>query len=153
MSATRKLTESPIDTYANEGAFLSRIGGAGAVVTFHGITRPTTKQGEPLDRLVLEWHPSMTEKSLHTIAADGLAQFEVSHVHVVHRCGPILPGETIVFVAVASDHRREAFRAADYLMDRLKTDAVFWKREEGPFGRRWIEPTKTDRDDRSRWSD
>ena len=153
MTATSKLTESPIDTRANEGSFLSRIGGAGAVVTFHGITRPLTKQGEPLDRLVLEWHPSMTRKSLQAIAEDGLARFEVVHVHVVHRCGPILPGETIVFVAVASDHRREAFRAADYLMDRLKTDAVFWKREEGPFGRRWIEPTESDRDDRSRWSD
>ena len=153
MTATSTLSESPIDTRADEAAFRSRVSGAGAVVTFHGVTRPLTKQGEPLDRLVLEWHPSMTSKSLQAIAEDGLNRFGVAHVHLVHRCGSILPGETIVFVIVASDHRREAFDVADYLMDRLKTDAVFWKREEGSFGRRWIEPTDKDRNDRSRWSD
>ncbi len=153
MSATCKLTESLVDPEEEQRRFLSRTRGAGAIVTFHGIVRPCTKQGEPLDRLVLEWHPGMTETSLQDIANDGLARFKLTDAHVVHRCGPILPGETIVFVAVASDHRRAAFGAADYLMDRLKTDAVFWKREEGPFGRRWVEPTEKDHDDRSRWSD
>jgi len=153
MTATCTLTQSPVDPYEEQRKFAARTSGAGAIVTFHGIVRPVTKRGEALERLVLDWHPGMTEPSLQAIANDGLARFGAAHVHVTHRCGPILPGETIVLVAVAGDHRRDAFRAADYLMDRLKTDAVFWKREEGRFGRRWVEPTDKDHDDRSRWSD
>ena len=72
---------------------------------------------------------------------------------MVHRCGEISPGETIVFVAAAAPHRREAFAAADYLMDRLKTEAAFWKRETGPAGARWIEPLDEDRAARARWKD
>ena len=65
----------------------------------------------------------------------------------------MLPGEPIVFAAAASVHRRAAFEAADYLMDRLKTDAMFWKREDGAGGSRWIEPRPEDHDDRARWSE
>ncbi|WP_299949930.1 molybdenum cofactor biosynthesis protein MoaE [Hyphomonas sp. BRH_c22] len=126
--------------------------GAGAIVSFQGVMRPETKAGEPLDRLVLEWHPRMTEISLRRIAEAGADRFATRAVAVVHRCGDILPGETIVLVAVASDHRRDAFLAADYIMDRLKTDAVFWKREVGTFGSRWIEPTQRDQQDRTRWN-
>ncbi len=95
----------------------------------------------------------MTARSLTALAEAGAARFEVSDVLVVHRGGEITPGETIVFVAVASPHRRQAFFAADYLMDRLKTEAMFWKHESGPDGGRWIEPTEQDRADRARWSD
>jgi molybdopterin synthase catalytic subunit len=77
----------------------------------------------------------------------------VSCVHVVHRCGIIRPGEPIVFAAAASRHRRAAFEAADYLMDRLKTEAVFWKREDRSDGSEWIVPTPQDRDDLQRWSE
>jgi hypothetical protein len=65
----------------------------------------------------------------------------------------IAPGETIVFVAASAAHRRAAFEAADYMMDRLKTEAIFWKREDTADGTRWIEPTATDHADRARWSD
>lgn len=126
--------------------------GAGAIVSFQGVMRPETKAGEPLHRLVLEWHPRMTEISLRRIAETGANRFAARATTVVHRCGDILPGETIVLVAVASDHRRDAFLAADYIMDRLKTDAVFWKREVGTFGSRWIEPTQRDQQDRTRWN-
>ena len=126
--------------------------GAGAIVSFQGIMRPDTKGGEPLERLVLEWHPRLTEISLRQIAQAGAQRFATRAVTVVHRCGVVLPGEIIVLVAVASDHRRDGFLAADYLMDRLKTDAVFWKREEGAFGSRWIEPTQKDQNDRMRWN-
>jgi molybdopterin synthase catalytic subunit len=71
---------------------------------------------------------------------------------VVHRAGHIAPGEAIVFVATASAHRRAAFEAADYLMDRLKTEAVFWKREETALGSRWIEPVEADHADAARWA-
>ena len=72
-------------------------------------------------------------------------------MHVVHRCGDIAAGEAIVFAGAAALHRRAAFEAADYLMDRLKTEAVFWKREIGETGSQWIEPTDADHADRERW--
>jgi molybdopterin synthase catalytic subunit len=70
---------------------------------------------------------------------------------IVHRVGDIAPGEAIVFVATAAAHRREAFEAADHLMDYLKSRAPFWKKEHGPDGARWIEPTERDRSDAARW--
>ena len=153
MSISSRLTQSAFNAAQELTAFQMTCDGAGALVMFEGIARPTTKAGEPLDRLILEWHPRMTETSLAEIAADGAARFAVHNILVIHRCGAILPGESIVMVAVSADHRRAAFEAADYLMDRLKTDAMFWKREEGPFGRRWIEPTERDQIDRQRWKD
>lgn len=125
--------------------------GDGAVVSFVGIARNATRTGEEVGKLVLQHHPRLTEKSLQEIASDAASRFQVSHVRVVHRCGDIRPGEPIVFAGVAALHRRAAFEAADYLMDRLKTEAVFWKQEEGPSGSTWIEPTDDDYADRSRW--
>ena len=125
--------------------------GDGAVVSFVGIARNATKTGEEVGKLVLDHHPTLTEKSLQEIASEAAARFQVSHVRVVHRCGEIRPGEPIVFAGAAAQHRRAAFEAADYLMDRLKTEAVFWKREEGPNGSNWIEPTDEDYADRGRW--
>ena len=131
--------------------FLACLEGAGAVVSFVGLARPTDKAGTPLSRLFLDHYPGMTERSLEMIAADALARFDVTDVMVVHRCGEVSPGAAIVFAAAASAHRRAAFEAADYLMDRLKTEAVFWKREDGADGSQWIEPTDTDHADRARW--
>ena len=95
----------------------------------------------------------LTERSLQEIAHDARDRFSASRTWVVHRCGIVAAGQPIVFAAAAAPHRRAAFEAADYLMDRLKTDAVFWKREEGEGGSRWIEPTGADYDARARWSD
>lgn len=124
--------------------------GAGAVASFVGLMRPRSKEGAPLTGLFLDHHPA-TEDNLREIAASA-RRFDVEAVRVVHRCGTIAPGEAIVFVAAAAAHRRAAFDAVDYLMDRLKTDALFWKREDGVDGSYWIEPTQGDRDDRARWS-
>ena len=125
----------------------------GAVVSFVGIARPRSHSGEPVERLFLDHHPRLTERSLADIAADAATRFGVDAIRVVHRCGEVLPGEPIVFAAAASVHRRAAFEAADYLMDRLKTDAMFWKREDGAGGSRWIEPRPEDHADRARWSE
>ena len=125
----------------------------GAVVSFVGLARGRATGGEAVQTLFLEHYPGMTEQSIQDIAADGAERFEVSDVLVVHRCGEISPGEAIVFVAAASRGRGEAFAAADYLMDRLKTEAAFWKREDGPDQSRWIEPTAADMQRRARWSD
>ena len=125
-------------------------GGAGAVASFTGLCRSESKDGAPIERLFLDHHPRLTEPGLRDIAASA-EKFGVSAVHVVHRCGAIAPGEAIVFVAAAAAHRRAAFDAVDCLMDRLKTDALFWKREDGVDASAWIEPTEADRADRARW--
>jgi molybdopterin synthase catalytic subunit len=124
--------------------------GAGAIASFTGLARPTAKGGAPIHRLFLDHHSRLTRRSLDEIAASA-DHFGVSAVRIVHRCGEIAPGEAIVFVAAAAAHRRAAFEAVDYLMDRLKTDALFWKREDGVDGSHWIEPTGADRADRARW--
>ena len=133
--------------------FLATLAGDGAVVSFVGLARPAGAAGQKVTGLFLESYPGMTEASLEAIAADARAQFAVSAVAIVHRCGAVSPGEAIVFAAAAAPHRRAAFEAADYLMDRLKTDAAFWKREDGLDGSAWIEPQEQDRADRARWSD
>lgn len=135
-----------------ELAELLRIGtGDGAVVSFVGVARPRAKEGASIDRMILEHHPRLTLRSLEVIAAEAAERFKVNHVRVVHRSGNVLPGQPIVFAGACCPHRRAAFDAADYLMDRLKTEALFWKREEGPGGSNWIEPTPADYEDRDRW--
>lgn len=151
MSIVARLDDRSFDPAAELQALTRLARDDGAVVSFVGIARPNTGDGAIVERLVLEHHPRMTQQSLETIAADTARRFDISHVRVVHRCGSIAAGEPIVFAAAAALHRRAAFDAADYLMDRLKTEAVFWKREEGPSGSSWIEPTDADYADRGRW--
>ena len=133
--------------------FIAGRAGDGAIVSFVGLARPADAAGEEVTGLFLDAYPGMTEKSLDAIAADALGRFAVSAVHIVHRSGDIAPGSPIVFAAAAAPHRRAAFEAADYMMDRLKTDAAFWKREQKLDGPVWIEPTEADRADRARWRD
>jgi molybdopterin synthase catalytic subunit len=133
--------------------FIATLAGEGAVVSFTGLARPADAAGNKVTGLFLDAYPGMTEKSIEAIAADALARFEVGAIHIVHRCGEIAPGAAIVFAAAAAPHRRAAFEAVDYLMDRLKTDAALWKREQKLGGPVWIEPSEADRADRARWSD
>lgn len=151
MSIVARLEERVLCPDRELGALLERASGDGAVVNFVGIARPESKAGASVDRLVLEHHPRLTQQSLQDIAVDAAERFKVSHVWVVHRCGEVPAGEPIVFAGASSPHRRTAFEAADYLMDRLKTEAVFWKREIGESGSKWIEPTDADYADRDRW--
>ena len=153
MATTAHLELGLLDAGEQLTRFVSGLNGDGAVVSFTGLARATANNGQPVNCLRLDWHPDMTRQSLVDLAAATSARFEVNDVRVVHRAGAISPGEVIVFVAAASQHRRQAFLAADYLMDRLKTEAMFWKHESGPSGGRWIEPTEQDRADRARWSD
>jgi molybdopterin synthase catalytic subunit len=152
MRIIARLDLQRLDPSRELGALIEQASGAGAVVSFVGIARPQSTGGQRVDRLVLEHHPTLTLQSLEEIAGEAADRFDVSHVRVVHRCGDIPAGEPIVFAGAASLHRRSAFGAADYLMDRLKTEAVFWKREVGEAGSQWIEPTEADRSDRERWS-
>ncbi|MEA3047423.1 MAG: molybdopterin synthase catalytic subunit [Sphingomonadales bacterium] len=133
--------------------FIASLAGDGAVVSFVGLARATDDSGKAVTGLFLDCYPGMTEASLEAIAADAHARFQISAVAIVHRSGAVAPGAPIVFAAAAAPHRRAAFEAADYLMDRLKTDAAFWKREDKAGGAAWVEPRQSDRADRARWSD
>jgi molybdopterin synthase catalytic subunit len=148
-----RLAEEPIAAELELARFTAGLTGAGAVVSFLGIARERTAEGEKVERLVLDHHPRLTLRSMNEIAAAARERFALSALAVVHRCGAVAPGGTIVFVAAAAEHRRAAFEAADYMMDRLKTDAVFWKREDRPGGSHWIEPREEDYSARKRWTD
>ncbi len=146
------LRHSSFDPEAELSQFRARQGAAGAVVSFVGVARAQAKDGRRVLNLFLEHHPRLTNTSLERIASDARSKFAVEDVLVVHRCGDIASGEPIVLAAAAARHRRAAFEAVDYLMDRLKSDAIFWKREDREDGSEWIEPTDDDARDLARWS-
>jgi molybdopterin synthase catalytic subunit len=151
MSIVARLEQNILRPEQELAGLLEQASADGAIVSFCGIARPGSNDGQSDCRLVLEHHPALTQRSLEDIAVEAAGRFDVSHVRVIHRFGEIPAGETIVFVAAAARHRRAAFEAADYLMDRLKTEAVFWKREVGETGSSWIEPSESDHVDRERW--
>lgn len=149
-----RLCAEPLDPVAEMARFsLPSSQGAedGAIASFVGICRGGAHDGERLVALVLEIYRGMTLRSMEEIVATARERFAIGRACVVHRHGRILPGEPIVLVAVAAAHRRAAISAMDYIMDRLKSDAVFWKREETALGSQWIEPTDTDYSDKARW--
>lgn len=150
---TVRLADAPFAADRELAEFTAGLAGEGAVVSFTGIARPLSSEGERVARLVLDSHPRLTLRSMEGISDAARERFDISTLRIVHRRGEIAPGEAIVFVAAASAHRRAAFEAADYVMDRLKTDALFWKREDGEGGSRWIEPREDDYAARERWSD
>ena len=123
----------------------------GAVVTFTGICRGA-EAGEPIAALTLEHYPGMAEAEIarHVEAAN--ARWHLLGVTVVHRYGRIEPGENIVLVVTAASHRHDAFAAAEFLMDYLKTRAPFWKSEEHTGGARWVEARQADDAAADRWA-
>jgi len=140
----------PLDAADLLAGLTERAAGAGAIASFTGLVRGEN-DGAPVSRLELDHHPRLTEQAVAGIAADAASRFALSEVVIVHRHGPLEPGEAIVFVAAAAPHRRAAFDAVDYMMDRLKTDAPFWKRELRSDGAHWLEPRAADLADRRRW--
>ncbi|HRD29864.1 MAG TPA: molybdenum cofactor biosynthesis protein MoaE, partial [Caulobacter sp.] len=120
----------------------------GAVASFTGLARAEAGATTTLE---LEAWPGFTDIEIARIGKAAAARWGLHDWLVVHRTGPIAPGEAIVFVATAASHRREAFEACDHLMDYLKSRAPFWKKEHGPDGARWVEPTDRDLTDAQRW--
>jgi molybdopterin synthase catalytic subunit len=143
-----RLVTARFDPGAELNAFCAGRTESGAVASFVGIARGDKGAATALE---LEAYPGLTEVEIGKMADAALARFSLHDVLVIHRHGPIAPGEPIVMVATASAHRREAFEACDYLMDYLKSRAPFWKKEHGPGGPRWVEPTQRDLDDIARW--
>lgn len=146
-----RLQTEPFEPGRLLAGFTASHAGVGAVASFTGLCRAES-HGAPVEALELDCYPALAEPALAAHAAQAMARFDLANVLVMHRYGRILPGEAIVFVAAASAHRRAAFDAVDFLMDRLKTDAPFWKKEHGPDGARWIEPRAQDHTDAARWS-
>lgn len=146
-----RLADRPFVPHEELADFMAGLSGEGAVVSFAGLARPCTGSGETVERLVLDHHPRLTLSSIEQIASAARERFEVTALAIVHRHGAVEPGEAIVFVAAAALHRRPAFEAADYAMDRLKTEALLWKREDRDGGSEWIEPRGDDHWARERW--
>ena len=123
----------------------------GAVVTFSGICRGS-ENGEPIAALTLEHYPGMAEAEIQRHADEAMARWPLTGLTVVHRVGRITPGENIVVVLAASQHRQAAFQAAEFLMDYLKANAPFWKSEESQQGTSWIEARGHDETAAARWA-
>lgn len=120
------------------------------MVSFTGLVRPSSADGE-VSTLSLQHYPGMTERGIAETLAGASNRWPLEAVLVIHRVGDMAPHDPIVLVATASAHRRAAFEAADFLMDFLKSRALFWKSETGAQGRQWIEPRDEDYADAARW--
>jgi len=144
---TIRVQEQDFDT-AQEIAGLSRgRTDIGAVVSFSGLCRAD----DSLAALTLEHYPGMAEAEIKRHADEALARWPLQGLTIIHRYGRITPGENIVLVATASSHRQAAFEAASFLMDYLKTNAPFWKREEKAEGDNWVEARSDDDAAAARW--
>ena len=143
-----RLTDQPFDPGAMLTAFSQGRSETGAVATFTGLARAEAGSTAILE---LEAYPGFTETEIARIADQARERFGLHDLAILHRVGRIAPGDAIVFVATAASHRRAAFEACDFLMDYLKSKAPFWKKEHGPDGARWVEPTAQDHADRDRW--
>lgn len=129
---------------------------AGAIATFTGLVREFHEPaaGEPrVESLYLEHYPGMTEKALTDIVNQARTRWDVLACRVIHRVGELRAGDQIVYVGVASTHRGDAFAAAEFIMDYLKTSAPFWKKQNTARGAQWIESRAADADARARWED
>jgi molybdopterin synthase catalytic subunit len=148
---TISIQEADFDV-AQEIAALSRgRTDIGAVVSFSGICRGSD-DGKTLAALTLEHYPGMAEAEIERHAATAMARWPLTGLTVIHRVGRIVPGENIVLVVTASAHRQAAFEAAEFLMDYLKANAPFWKREESADGTSWVEARQHDDAAAARWT-
>jgi len=145
-----RLAQEAFDAGAELNAFREGRRESGAMASFLGIAR---SEGGATTGLELDAYPAFTLAAIEAMAAEAMARFHLHDVCVIHRIGLIAPGEEIVLVMTAAAHRREAFEACDFLMDYLKSRAPFWKKEHGPAGPRWIEPTPRDLADAARWDE
>lgn len=141
--------EEPFDLGKESAAFASGHRDMGAIVTFTGIVRDLPD--DPMEAMEIEHYPGMTEKAITQMAEQAKARFSLGDVLVIHRYGRLVPGEMIMMVATAARHRKDAFGAATYLMDYLKSRAPFWKREISATGATWVAATDADEDALSRW--
>lgn len=144
-----RLQTAPFDPGAETNVFLAASAGAGAAVTFTGLVR--SEPGDPVTALTLECYPELAHKQLTRMLDAATERFALLHAVVIHRHGRLLPGEPIVQVMTLAPHRRAAFEGAEMIMDFLKTDAPFWKKETTATGERWVEARHIDNQAKDRW--
>jgi len=121
----------------------------GAIVSFVGTVRDL--QSETLKSLILEHYPEMTEKSLESIVIKARSRWELENITIIHRVGKLLISDQIVLVIVTSKHRQEAFDSCNFIMDYLKTDAPFWKKESSDKEEKWVDSSSNDKKQKKRW--
>ena len=122
----------------------------GALASFVGLVR-ASNDGHAIQAMTLEHYPGMTESALENIAREAAHRWRLIDALIIHRVGPLKPGDRIVLVGVTSAHRGDAFAACEFIMDYLKTRAPFWKREETPQGSKWVEARESDDRAADRW--
>lgn len=145
---TVRVQSDPFDMGAEVAAFTARAAGAGAVVTFSGLVRD---EAGTLTAMQIEHYPGMTEKALEKIRAEAVSRWSLADAMIIHRFGSMTPGDQIMMVATAARHRGDAFAAAEFLMDYLKSRAPFWKKEFGKDGEAWVAAKDEDEAALGRW--
>lgn len=148
MAAVIRVQEEDFDVAAEIARLKEGRPDIGAIVTFTGTVRD---QDGAVTEMTLEHYPGMTERELARIEAEANARWPLQVSLIVHRTGTLQPGDNIVLVVTASEHRDAAFDAARFLMDYLKTNAPFWKRETGPSGSQWVDAAQDDANAAARW--
>ena len=139
---------APFDAGEQLNLFTASCGNVGAIVSFTGITRDVDGG---LTSMEIEHYPGMTERSLEAIVAEAEDRWSLDNAMVIHRHGPLKPGDPIMMVATASQHRADAFAAADFLMDFLKSRAPFWKKEQTSRSTEWVASKEDDEAALDRW--
>lgn len=145
---TVRVQQETFDPGAELNAFTASVEGAGAVVSFTGVVRDVDGK---LAEMLIEHYPGMTEKAISKIVEDAKSRWNLAGALVIHRFGQLAAGDQIMMVATASRHRVDAFQAAEFLMDYLKSRAPFWKKERTAEGDVWVEARDEDEDALSRW--
>jgi len=146
-----RVQQEDFDVGAELAALSAGNHNVGGVTSFVGLVRDLS-DGSTVNRMTLEHYPGMTEQALQEIEAEARQRWPLEAVTIIHRYGPLDPGDRIVLVAVASAHREAAFAACHFLIDWLKTKAPFWKLEATGKGARWVEAKDSDDQAAERWA-
>jgi len=150
MASRVSIQTQDFDVNAEIAALRAQDKRVGAVCTFIGTVRDRN-DGSPVSAMELEHYPGMTEKSIEAMIDAAFKRFDIYAARVIHRVGPLQPLDQIVLVAVTSAHRGESFQACEFLMDYLKTQAPFWKKEQTPEGARWVDARVSDDKALAKW--
>jgi len=151
MSVVIKVQSELFDSAAESIALRGQSTSVGALVEFTGLVRDLS-EGAPVTAMFLEHYPGMTERTLNKIAQQSIDRWGVYGVTIIHRVGRLGPAEPIVYVAVIGEHRKEAFEACQFVMDFLKTEAPFWKKEwSSDDDAKWVAAKSSDDSEASRW--
>lgn len=146
-----RVQNQDFDVAAVNRELLQQRSDVGAIASFIGLVRDL--HDDNLHSMTLEHYPGMTENALQTIAENARTRWQIIDLAIIHRVGELKPADQIVLVTVLSGHRGDAFAACEFIMDYLKTDAPFWKKEVSDRGSSWVESRKCDDDARNKWKE